>query len=116
MNRRALIIILAAIPALSGCAEDFRLADPLPEDGPLCSGITGPDTVWRAGCATRQNLAALAVKPDDLFIARPETPRDAMRRDRIFNSYGRPEASGWQNLGAQSASATGNSATTGAAE
>lgn len=43
------------------------------------------------GCATQKNLAAMVEDPRDLAGPRPMTPRDAQRRDEVFDKYRRGE-------------------------
>jgi len=43
------------------------------------------------GCATQKNLAAMVEDPRDLAGPRPMTPRDARRRDEVFDKYRRGE-------------------------
>ena len=84
---------LAAVLALTGCGSGSVLGEPFGEAAPSCGpGSPTLDEDWRAGCATRRNLAALAANPDDLYLARRETPRDAMRRDAVINNYAQSRA------------------------
>ncbi len=83
---------LAVVLALTGCGGGSVLGEPFGEAAPSCSRVTTLDEDWRAGCATRRNLAALAANPDDLYLARRETPRDAMRRDAVINNYAQSRA------------------------
>ncbi len=84
--------LIAALPALAGCAGGFPLADPMMRAGALCAAVREADAAWQAGCATAHNLAVTAENAGDLYVPRPETPRDAMRRDGLFRSYARPGA------------------------
>lgn len=43
------------------------------------------------GCATQKNLAAMVEDPRDLAGPRPMTPRDAQRRDTVFDKYRKGE-------------------------
>jgi type IV pilus biogenesis protein CpaD/CtpE len=101
MKIRVLTFLAAVIPVLSGCADKFRLGDPLTDGGAPCREAMTADGPWRAGCATRRNMAAIAEEPGDLYIPRPETPRDAMRRDSLFRNYGRAGSSSQQTAQSQ---------------
>jgi len=83
-----MLFLLSPLLALSACADEFRLGDPMQSDRAYCGKVQAADTPWKAGCATQHNLAMLAEEPDDLILPRPETPSDSMRRGHIFDSYG----------------------------
>ncbi len=82
----------AALLTLAGCGSETITGDPFEEVVPSCGPLDAPDQPWRAGCATRRNLAALAANPQDLYLARRETPRDAMRRDAVISNYAQSRA------------------------
>jgi len=74
-------IALASLCALlSACGNGFagETAETLNPSG-CASG--------RLGCATDQNIAALAARPSDLVRPRREQPRDAVRRDAVIAAY-----------------------------
>lgn len=90
MRKTPLILLAAALPLLASCGEAPRLTDPLAARGLHCSGAAEPATAWEAGCATNHNRAVMAENASDLHVSRPETERDAMRRDMILRGYTRP--------------------------
>jgi hypothetical protein len=78
---------LATLSTLAGCGGSLVSSDLTSPDALPCSTGHPATTDWRPGCATRRNLVAIAENPDDLFIPRSETPRDAMRRDAVIGGY-----------------------------
>jgi type IV pilus biogenesis protein CpaD/CtpE len=79
--------LLVLTIALGGCASadtepDFHHAPP-----PSCVAEHAAKEAWRPGCATHRNLTIMAARQDDLYLARPEAPRDAMRRDSVIGNY-----------------------------
>jgi hypothetical protein len=93
MRLRGFAAALAAMAALAGCGDGFPDRDLLSAAAPLCSPAQQSAETWRPGCATRRNLAAIAAYPEDLYIARREGPRDAMRRDAVIAGYMQSRAS-----------------------
>lgn len=49
------------------------------------------------GCATQQNIAAMAADPRDLIEARPMDPRDSTRRGTVVDKYRKGEETGTQS-------------------
>ena len=45
-------------------------------------------------CATQRNLAAMIANPADLLGPRSETPRDASRRDVVYDGYLKGDSTG----------------------
>lgn len=98
-----------AVPiALAACGPNALAPDPIGKASVFCGVAREEQTVWRPGCATRGNIAALAENPDDLFLARQESPRDAMRRDAVISAYA-------QSRSAPSAPTAGAESSTGGA-
>jgi Pilus biogenesis CpaD protein (pilus_cpaD) len=89
---RAFAAAFAAMAVLAGCGGRFPDPDLLSAPAPLCSAAQQSAETWRPGCATRRNLAAIAAYPEDLYIARREGPRDAMRRDAVIAGYAQSRA------------------------
>ncbi len=44
------------------------------------------------GCAHQQNIAAVVANPDDFVTPRTMTPRDPMRRNKMFIDYRKPKS------------------------
>jgi hypothetical protein len=80
-------IAAIALPAfLSACADSFVEKDVGP--APLsCENESREAHRWRPGCATHRNIVAAMADPADLYLARRESPRDAVRRDGVISSY-----------------------------
>jgi hypothetical protein len=89
-NRRrrvARAIAAIALPALlSACADSFveKHVGPAPLS---CENESREAHRWRPGCATHRNIVAAMADPADLYLARQESPRDAVRRDGVISSY-----------------------------
>ncbi len=79
--------MLVTLSILTGCGGGLVSSDLTSPEALQCSVGHQAATDWRPGCATRRNLVAIAENPDDLFIPRSETPRDAMRRDVVIGGY-----------------------------
>ena len=71
--------------------------------GPECNGFNqnfaqdennGNSDYW--GCATQNNLAAMVANPRDLKGPRGWSPRDARRRDKVFEKHIKGEPTGAQ--------------------
>lgn len=92
MNWTGVAALMIAIQGVAGCSADLVGDDPVAEQFGPCRPVIALDRQWRAGCATRHNLIALAEQPDDLYAPRPEAPRDSMYRDGIFQNHGRRNA------------------------
>ena len=90
---RGFAAAFAAMAALAGCGGGFPDPDLLSAPAPLCSPAQQSAESWRPGCATRRNLAEIAAYPEDLYLARREGPRDAMRRDAVIAGYAQSRAS-----------------------
>ena len=88
MKAHIKLFLLSSLLALSACADEFRLGDPMQGGRVWCGDVHTADAPWKAGCATQHNLAMLAEKPDDLILPRPEAPHRSMSGGRIFDSYG----------------------------
>ncbi|MGF1618982.1 MAG: CpaD family pilus assembly lipoprotein [Rhodomicrobiaceae bacterium] len=58
-----------------------------------CEAGRAAKEAWRPGCATHRNLTAMAARSDDLYLARPEAPRDATRRDAVIGNYAQGSSS-----------------------
>ncbi len=84
------LLILLTVPG--GCAGPDGEAG-FSHIPPPCEAEHAAKEAWRPGCATHRNLAAMAARPDDLYLARPEAPRDAMRRDAVIGNYAKSRVS-----------------------
>jgi hypothetical protein len=102
-GRNCILALLILLTVPGGCAGPDGEAG-FSHIPPPCEAEHAAKEAWRPGCATHRNLAAMAARPDDLFVARPEAPRDAMRRDAVIGNYAQ-----------SSKSAAGSAGTPGAA-
>ncbi len=116
MKAHTMLFLLSPLLALSACADEFRLGDPMQSDHAYCGKVDAADTPWKAGCATQHNLAMLAEQPDDLILPRPETPTDSMRRGRIFDGYEQSPRPGLRPARTATAAVPATQAATGGTE
>jgi type IV pilus biogenesis protein CpaD/CtpE len=86
-RQNCILALLVCTIALGGCASADTEADFHHTAPHSCEAEHAAKEAWRPGCATHRNLAAMAARPDDLYLARPEAPRDAMRRDAVIGNY-----------------------------
>lgn len=85
-------VLLAAMSfALCACNGGAMFEENITYSSGHCqypAGIDEPcECASALGCVTKRNIAALAENPDDLSGPRQETPRDAMRRDKVLSGY-----------------------------
>lgn len=89
---RRLLIVPIGVLCLAGCGNASALDEGFANLDASCARHSRTAENWRPGCATRRNLAATAETPSDLYLARRETPRDAMRRDAVISGYAKSQA------------------------
>ncbi len=87
-GQNCLLALLTLLIVPGGCAGTDGEAE-FSHMASSCEAEHAAKEAWRPGCATHRNLAAMAARPDDLYLARPEAPRDAMRRDAVIGNYAR---------------------------
>lgn len=90
-RQNSTLALLFLLVTVSGCASaDTETGFAQPSTS--CEADAAKEA-WRPGCATHRNLAVMAARQDDLHLARPEAPRDAMRRDAVIGNYARSSGS-----------------------
>ena len=116
MKMHAIVVLLACLPLLAGCDDEFSVT-PLSDDGrAYCGDVKTADTPWAAGCAARHNLAVLAEERDDLILPRLEEPRALTDHGRIWDGYGQSPRPGLRPVQTQAAQAPEPQSVAGAAQ